>query len=237
MALLTSGWTKCRADTGIDPFCSCTIAGDFMHVFRTSHLKEKTIVRILPHDYRSMQHYSNKWMGRMPYCEKITGVLYKDVWSVGEMYQQDAKLWADSYYESGHHKFVGAFLGCMYHGCPTCYDKQTLYTMLNNTMGDLYRKTKRWIKCVKTCGYMYSIMCECQWDKISKTDVKLMGHVDSYWLADVLNPRDALNTNVIIATYVTTHASLELYNYWERWEDHALYCDIERPTRPKRHSV
>ena len=27
---------------------------------------------------------------------------------------------------------------------------------------------------------MYSIMWECQWDKICKTDVEVRGHVDSY---------------------------------------------------------
>ena len=108
------------------------------------------------------------------------------------MYLKDAKFWADAYYESGHHKWVGAFLGYMYHGCPTCYDKQNFNTMLNKTMGDLYRVTERWIERVKTCGYMYSIMWECQWDKISKTDVEVRGHMDSYLLVGVLNPRDAL---------------------------------------------
>ena len=92
---------------------------------------------------------------------------------------KDAKLWADAYYELGHHIWVGAFLGCMYQGCPTCYDKHTFNTMLNKTMGDLYRETERWIERVKTCGYMYSIMWECQWDKICKTDVEIGGHVDS----------------------------------------------------------
>ena len=146
VALLKSGCMKFRdsflADTGIDPFRSCTIDSACMHVFRTSHLKEKTIARVPPNDYRSMRNYSNKSMGWITYCEKVTGVRYKHAWSGGEMYLNDAKLWADAYYESGHHKWVGAFLGCMYHGCPTCYDKQTFNTMLNNTMSDLYRETE-----------------------------------------------------------------------------------------------
>ena len=52
MTLLKSGCMKFRAsflaDTGIDPFRSCTIASACMHVFRTSHLKEKTIARVPP---------------------------------------------------------------------------------------------------------------------------------------------------------------------------------------------
>ena len=64
--------------------------------------------------------------------------------------------------------------------------------MLNKTMDDLYRETERWIERVKTGGYMYSIMWECQWDKICKTDVEVGGHVASFSLAAVLNSRDAL---------------------------------------------
>ena len=34
-----------------------------------------------------------------------------------------------------------------------------------------------------------------------------------------------MNTNVIIVSYVTTHARLELYSYLEQLTDRALYCD------------
>ena len=36
-----------------------------------------------------------------------------------------------------------------------------------------------------------------------------------------------MNTNVIIASYVTTHARLELYSYLEQLKDRALYCDTD----------
>ena len=37
----------------------------------------------------------------------------------------------------------------------------------------------------------------------------------------------ALYTNVIIASYVTTHTILELYNYLEQLKDRSLYCDTD----------
>ena len=40
-------------------------------------------------------------------------------------------------------------------------------------------KIKKWIERVKACGYIYSIMWECQWDNIFKTDVEVRSHVDS----------------------------------------------------------
>ena len=37
-----------------------------------------------------------------------------------------------------------------------------------------------------------------------------------------------MNTNVIIASYVTTHARLEIYSYLEQLKDRgALYCDTD----------
>ena len=110
-------------------------------------------------------------MGWITYYEKITGVRYKHAWSGGEMYLKDAKLWTDAYYEFVHHKWVGIFLGLMYHGCPMCYDKQTFNTMLNKTMADLFRETERWIERVKICGYVYSIMWECQCSVIKYVNV------------------------------------------------------------------
>ena len=36
-----------------------------------------------------------------------------------------------------------------------------------------------------------------------------------------------MNTNGTIASYVTTHARLELYTYLEQLKDRALYCDTD----------
>ena len=58
VGLLKSGCMKFTvsflADTGIDYFRRCTIAGACMHVFHTSHLKEKTIAWVQPNGYRSI---------------------------------------------------------------------------------------------------------------------------------------------------------------------------------------
>ena len=101
VALPKSGCMKLRAsflaDTVIDHFRSCTIAGACIHVFRTSHLKEKTIASIPPNGSRTMQNYSNKSMDgsrtakRSPVSDTSTRGRVG-----GEMYLKDAKLWADA---------------------------------------------------------------------------------------------------------------------------------------------
>ena len=85
--LLKSSCIKFRnvfiTDTGIDPFQSCTIAGACMNVLRTSHLKPNSIGRVPANRYRSLRNYSNKSMEWITYCEEITRVSYRHVWSVG----------------------------------------------------------------------------------------------------------------------------------------------------------
>ena len=55
-------------------------------VFRTSQQKENTIAWVPSNGYKSMRNYSNKSMGWITYCEKITGVRYKHAWYGGEMH-------------------------------------------------------------------------------------------------------------------------------------------------------
>ena len=197
VALLKSGCMKFRSafmsDTGIDPFQYCTIASACMAVLRTSHLLPNTIGRIPPNGYRPTRNFSNKSMGWITYCEKLTGVSYQHAWTdQGEKYIKDAKVWADAYYESPHNKYVMSFFGCHYHGCQLCFDKTTKNTHLNKTMGDLYRETVRWIERVTNCGYKLSIMWECQWDKLIADNDDIRQHVESYALSTPLVARDAL---------------------------------------------
>ena len=197
VALLKSGCMKFRSafksDTGIDSFQYCTIASAYMAVLRTSHLLPNTIGRIPPNGYRPTRNFSNKSMGWITYCEKLTGVSYQHAWTdQGEKYIKDAKVWADAYYESPHNKYVMSFFGCHYHGCQLCFDKTTKNTHLNKTMGDLYRETVRWIERVTNCGYKLSIMWECQWDKLIADNDDIRLHVKSYALSTPLVARDAL---------------------------------------------
>ena len=63
-------------------------------------------------------------------------------------------------------------------------------------------------------------MWECEWDKIYKTDVGVRGQVDSYSLADVLNPHDVLyggrfdqSTDRSVIKYVDVHS-----HYHDDWK-------------------
>ena len=195
--LLKSGCIKLRnafiTDTGIGPFQSCTIAGAYMNVLRTSHMKPNSIRRVLVNGYRSLRNCSHKSMEWITYCEKIAGVSYRHAWSVGgEMNLKKAKVWADAYFMSPRHEYVMTFMGFHFHGCQTCFDLSTMNTHLNKYMGDLYRKTMRLIARVTNSGYMISVMWECEWDNLVKEKSEIKEHVESYSLSSPLTPREAL---------------------------------------------
>ena len=181
------------ADTGIDPFQSCTIAGTCMNVLRTSSLKPNSIGCVPVNGHRSLRTYSHKSMEWITYCEKMTGVSYHHAWTVGgEMYLKKANAWADAYYKSPRHECVMAFMGCNFHGCKTCFDLSTMNTHLNISMGDLYCETMRWIARVTNSGYMLSVMWECEWDNLVKENSEIKEHVESHSLSSPLTPREAL---------------------------------------------
>ena len=195
--LLKAGCMKFRAafiaDTGLDPFQNCTIAGSCMDVLRSTYLKANTIGRIPVDGYRNNRNYSNKSIECITYFEKITGVSYRHDWHAnGEKYLTDANAWADGYYESSHHKYVIAFMGCHFHGCRRCYDLTTHNTHLNRSMGDLYRESIRWIKRVTNNGYKLSVVWECDWDRMVKNSPDIQEHLESYSLSTPLLPRDCL---------------------------------------------
>ena len=121
VALLKSGCMKFRSafmsDTNIDPFQYCSIASAYMAVLRTSHLITKTISQIPLNDYRPTRIFSNKSMGWITYCEKLTSVSYQHAWTdQGEKYLRDAKVWADAYFESLQNQYIMSFLGAPFTG-------------------------------------------------------------------------------------------------------------------------
>ena len=116
-----------------------------------------------------MRNDSNKSIGWLVFIEKQRQIKLKHALNGGEKYLSDAKVWADGYYEDNTGKYVFAFMRCFYHGCIKCNNLSTKNPQLNQTMGDLYRKTQRWIKNVKLLKYNLTVIWECEWDTYLET--------------------------------------------------------------------
>ena len=89
---------------------------------------------------------------------------------------------------------VYEFLGCFYHGCPTCFPKRDTknpYTL--ESMNTLYGKTQERLHYFERMGYEVVTMWECEFDKQvqSVPDYKTM--IDQFYPGmDPIKPRDAL---------------------------------------------
>ena len=78
---------------------------------------------------------------------------------------------ADGYFEEGDQKVVLEFYGCLYHGCPQCYDPQCMSPVSNEKMEELFNKTLQREEELKKMGYELRTIWECQWDAMVKGDI------------------------------------------------------------------
>lgn len=59
----------------------------------------------------------------------------------------------DGYFEDDDQKVVLEFYGCLYHGCPQCYDPQCISPVSNEKMEKLFNKTLQREEELKKMGY------------------------------------------------------------------------------------
>jgi len=79
---------------------------------------------------------------------------------------------------------VYQYHGCFWHGCPKCYNEETINNVNHESMGDLYQKTMERCKQIIGAGYTLIEMWECQWVKTKKCKNRNN-------IVEPLNPRDA----------------------------------------------
>src|SRR5207253_8563983 len=80
---------------------------------------------------------------------------------------------------------VYQFHGCFWHGCPRCFDPDTINNKTQTTMRTLYSKTQKRSENIKQ---MYNLieMWECDYKKLPERNINLEHEVIT-----PLNPRDA----------------------------------------------
>lgn len=71
----------------------------------------------------------------------------------------------------GYHsesKTIFQFHGCWYHGCPKCYDPETLNNKTNTHMHELLQRTKTTTKIFQDNDYNVVEIWTCEWKMIDK---------------------------------------------------------------------
>ena len=91
------------------------------------------------------------------------------------------------------------FFGCLFHGCPQCFDADTISPFFENkTMGTLYAETMDREEKLRNHGLELDVMWECEWDDLCETDVILNEQLEELGLnkkefqLNSCTPRDCL---------------------------------------------
>ena len=85
-------------------------------------------------------------------------------------------------------------IGCLFHGCDTCFEINTFNPVLQTMNSTLLRRTKKKMAFLKETYPDFEIIeiWEHYWDKLCKEDVKLKEFLESYETTIPIEPRDSL---------------------------------------------
>lgn len=209
----------------IDPFQYVTIASVCMAVYRHSHLKEKTIAVVENFLKDNYSKQSILWL------ESFNNPNIKHALNGGEVELCGARV--DGF--DHDNKTVYQYHGCLWHGCPKCYDGEFINPMNKTSCDDLLQKTKDRTKRLERAGYTVIEEWECKWVKTKR--YKEMAKERE--IIEPLNPRDALfggRTEVFKLKYSTKNVKKSLKKRKNRGEvthsdtEDELDTDLENTT-------
>ncbi|GFT35662.1 uncharacterized protein TNCV_2849541 [Trichonephila clavipes] len=173
--------------TGVDPFTYVTIASACMAVYRSGHIKPKTIAMIPVQGYCNSTNFSRdsiRWLDFVAHTEghRILHALN----GTGE--PKIAGYSVDGFCKETN--TVYQYQGCFHHGCKICYDGDLIHPLTGTTMRSLRQKKEGVIDTLRQRGYNIIQMLEHDFVHLKKTE-KFQEFLLQHEVTDRLNPRDA----------------------------------------------
>ncbi|XP_032240657.1 uncharacterized protein LOC116619715 [Nematostella vectensis] len=185
---------------GLHPFkIAITIASLSSRILRSKFLEEGAIGLIPLRGYRGHDVQSLKALQWLKYVEhrEGDGVFIQHAGNRGEV-RLGGRIKVDGYAAATN--TVYQYQGCFYHGCPMCFQPDTVNPLTNTTMQELREHTRATELRLKALGYNYEEVWECQFDAQLNNDVQLQALVGDVEHSRPLEPRDAFfggRTNAI----------------------------------------
>ena len=105
---------------------------------------------------------------------------------------ENGHVYVDGYDEET--RTVYEFMGCLWHGCPTCcrYQRSQCYgANPDRTLEELYEATCDKIRRLQRAGYRVIVEWECQWQQKVKSTPSIQAFLSTLDLVPPLQPRDA----------------------------------------------
>ena len=177
--------------TGLDPFQHCiTIASACNLLFRRIYLQDGTIGLIPAQGYQPMETHSIKAIKWLKYYAFKHEVNIQHARNGGEKEVEGMKL--DRHFIDEYGSDVALeYNGCLFHGCPSCFHRETINPLNGQTMKDLHDRTVEKEQRLKDQGFKVISIWECQFDKQIKESKDTKEFVDQLNIVTPLEPRDA----------------------------------------------
>ncbi|GBN11546.1 hypothetical protein AVEN_246244-1 [Araneus ventricosus] len=170
-------------------YCSyVTIASVCMAEYRSKHLEKETTAMVPVRGYTNHTNYSPdaiRWLDFIATKENI--FIQHALNRKGERKIDDITV--DGFCEETN--TVYQFRGCFYHGCPDCFEVDTLNSLTGATMKILFERTANTTARLRNRGYTVIEEWEHTYQNRLKRNLELKQFVSDHELQDRLNPRNA----------------------------------------------
>ncbi|KAF0021975.1 hypothetical protein F2P81_025772 [Scophthalmus maximus] len=159
-----------------------------MKVFRTNFLAANTLA-IPSHHYRrqfkSFSDVSIQWLEWVAFSENI---YIQHAQNQGE--KAVDKYFVDGYAEMGGVKCAWEFLGCFYHGCPSCFHPHKTCPLTGKPFEELHALCEEKLQTLR--GLRVFVMREHECLQMKKSNPAVQDFLKRYNPPQPLSPRDAL---------------------------------------------
>ena len=189
-----------ESKAGFNPFADCaTIASACNRYWRKHHLDEETIAVEPPQGWRGAR-VNQSWAALqwLAYQQSLLppNIRIMHVRNGGEQKVPTDRReeFVDDLVETTHPKTVYEFMGCLWHGCPTCCKHQRWRQYGANpdrTLEELYEATQAKLQRLQRAGYRVVVQWECDWQKQIDSTPALQSFLSSLTSTPPLQPRDA----------------------------------------------
>ena len=190
-----------ESKAGFNPFEKCsTIASACNLYWRKHHLHEDDPIAVQPPQGWHGARVNQSWVALqwLAYQQSLQPphLTIKHVRNGGEQKVPTGRReeFVDGLIDSTQPKTVFEFMGCLWHGCPTCHKHQRWRQYGANpdrTLEELYEATQAKLQRLRGAGYRVVVQWECEWQKQIDSTPTLSSFLSSLTSTPPLQPRDA----------------------------------------------
>ena len=190
-----------ESKAGFNPFEKCsTIASACNLYWRKHHLNEDDPIAVQPPQGWRGARVNQSWAALqwLAYQQSLLppNITIKHVRNGGEQKVPTGRReeFVDGLVDTTQPKTMYEFMGCLWHGCPTCCKHQRWRQYGANpdrTLEELYEATQAKLQRLRRAGYRVVVQWECDWQKQIDSTPTLQSFLSSLTSTPPLQPRDA----------------------------------------------